>query len=554
MNPPDWLRYLTQAEQLFDQKQVDEAAALAEQVLRLNPNFARVHQLLGLVALERDRPLEAIPRFERALALAPDLSYCHNGLGRSYTLLGESERALQHYDRALFFQPGHAFAHFNRALTWLRLGRYREGWLEYEWRWDSKVAARPEIPRPRWDGSPLAGRSILIYTEQGLGDTLQFVRFFPLVRRGAGRLILACLKPLQPLLRPLPSVDEWFPIDEPAAVTFDLCAPMLSLPGLLGIDETNLPRTVPYISADPLRVSRWGERLRALPGFKIGLCWQGSPGFKTDRLRSIPLAQLAPLAALPSVTLISLQKGPGVEQIEANRSQVPLQVLPDLDTEGAYVDTAAIMHHLDLVISVDTATAHLAGALGRPVWVLLPIGGDWRWLAERNDSPWYPTARLFRQQTFGDWSHVLTEVVRELERLTSASHRARPVVAEIAPGELVDKITILEIKSERVTDADKLHNVRLELELLKAVQAEALPSSDRLTALTAELKTVNYALWDVEDALRVCERQGDFGPRFIELARSVYHHNDRRAALKRAVNELLGSRLIEEKSYSSPTA
>jgi Tetratricopeptide repeat/Glycosyltransferase family 9 (heptosyltransferase) len=414
MATPEWHNWLKQAERLFDQKQLDEAANLAEQVLHVSPACAAAHQVLGLVCSEQGRPQEAIPRLARALALQPDLVHSHNGLGRCYHLLGDLERALHHFNTALILQADHAFAHFNRATVWLKQGRYRDGWIEYEWRWKCGLVARPEIPRPRWDGSPLNGRGIMVHTEQGLGDVLQFVRFLPDLKRLGGRVVLACQKALQTFLRPLPWVDEWFPVDEPGPITFDVYSPLLSLPGLLGIDAQTIPRTVPYLRADAERLQRWRPRIHSLPGFKVGLCWQGSPTFRGDSYRSLPLAHFAPVAEVPGVTLVTLQKGAGEEQIEPNLQLVPMHTFPDLDRDAAFMDTAAILFHLDLVITSDTAIAHLAGALGRPVWLLLSVSSDWRWLVERSDSPWYPTMRLFRQQNFGDWDGVLHEVAGAL--------------------------------------------------------------------------------------------------------------------------------------------
>jgi hypothetical protein len=199
---------------------------------------------------------------------------------------------------------------------------------------------------------------------------------------------------------------------------------------------------------------------------------------------------------------------------------------------------------------VDTSIAHLAGALGTRVWVVLSAAGDWRWLRDREDSPWYPTLRLFRQRKLGDWPELFERVAAELGKLAAAQPRPSTVLLETAPGELIDKITILEIKSERIQDMAKLHNVRVELATLQSARARAMTVSAELARLTAELKAVNLALWDIEDEIRLCERDKDFGPRFIELARSVYRQNDRRAAVKRQINLLLGSHLIEEKAYA----
>jgi len=210
------------------------------------------------------------------------------------------------------------------------------------------------------------------------------------------------------------------------------------------------------------------------------------------------------------------------------------------------------MMNLDLVVTTDTAVAHLAGALGVPVWVALSVGPDWRWLLGREDCPWYPSMRLFRQSRPHDWDEVFQRMAAELRRkLAPPPAPSNAVAAPISPGELIDKTTILQIKAERLTDPAKLRNVTAELEALRAAHERAVSPSPGLAALTAELRAVNEALWQIEDDIRLCERQQDFGPRFVELARSVYRTNDRRAELKRRINELLGSRLIEEKSYAT---
>jgi ADP-heptose:LPS heptosyltransferase len=547
---PDWLNLVTRAEQIFDQKHYAEAADLAARALQLNPASEQAYQVLGLVDSELGRPHEAIPKLHKALALRPNLVPTHNGLGRLYTLLGDTDQALHHLDAALVLDPAHAFAHFNRALVWLRRGQYREGWVEYEWRWNCGLVARPDIPRPRWDGSPLNGRSILIHTEQGIGDVLQFIRLLPLLKKQAGRVVLACQKALHALLRNLPNVDSWFPIDAPGDINFEMYSPLLSLPALLGIhDESAIPREVPYVFVEPERVERWRPRVQALPGFKVGLCWQGSPTFKGDEFRSIPLERFAPLAAVPNVTFVSLQKGAGSEQVEANRGRLPLVVFDDLDRDAPFVDTAALMQHLDLVITSDTAIPHLAGALGRPVWVALGIGADWRFLEGRSDSPWYPNMRLFRQRAFGDWPGVFQEMADAL-RAKIVETRRGDLAVPVSVGELLDKITILEIKRDRIADAAKRANVLRELELLQAVRREAVAGAAGLDELVVELRNANERLWEIEDDIRACEREGDFGEKFVELARSVYMTNDRRSLLKRRINELLGSAIVEEKAYT----
>jgi hypothetical protein len=325
---------------------------------------------------------------------------------------------------------------------------------------------------------------------------------------------------------------------------------------MLGVGAKDIPHPVPYVTPDPALVETWKPRVASHKGFKVGVCWQGSPTFKGDQFRSIPLAQFAALAKVPGVTLVSLQKGTGTEQIEPNKAAVPLTVFDDLDAAAPFVDTAAVMQHLDLVITSDTAVAHLAGALGRPVWVALSTDCDWRWEVGRTDCRWYPTMRLFRQKKFGDWSGVFSDIAAALPRMIAGGAPVAVVAPPAAPvvpvsaGELIDKITILEIKAQRITNEAKRGNVLRELEQLRAARQESIPPSPKLEELTTLLKAVNERLWDIEDAVRKCERSGQFEHRFVALARSVYKNNDERSALKRRINDLLGSPLVEEKSYA----
>ncbi len=562
--PPDWFDWVKQAEKLFDQKQYDEAAILAERVLQANPLCAQAHQVAGMVLSERGKYQEAMVRITRGLSLQPDMVPSHNALGRCQFLLGNLDEALTHIRTALALQPDHAFAHFNRAMIWLKQGNYHEGWPEYEWRWPCNLVQRPAIPRPRWDGAPLQGRAILVHTEQGLGDVLQFVRLLPELKRMGGRIVFACQKALHTLLKPLSFIDDWFPIDEPGQINFDIYTPLLSLPGLLDINDENMPRTVPYVFADPKRIEQWQPYIQNLPpyptlspsggegrvrgGFKVGLCWQGSPTFKNDEFRSIPLATFAPLAQVPGVTFVSLQKGPGEEQIEPNRAALPLQVIPDLDRDATFVDTAAILQHLDLLITSDTATAHLAGALGRPVWVLVSVGGDWRWLTNRSDSPWYPSMRLFRQKVFADWSGPVNDVVAALRSAVQASKArglragtatgtpaASPTIA-VSPGDLLDRIAFLQMKEKRTIAVSDLADVRCELDLLDQARQDSALVGPELDELTSELTQLHEELREVEEQIHLCEENEDFGDKFIALARSAYKMNSRRDALKKQIN------------------
>lgn len=538
------------ADALRELGRLEEAEANLREALRIWPDSSDVHVGLGMVLLQRNKVEAAEAACREALRLSPDATTAHLALGMACYLEGRAHEAVACYDRALELNPGLPEAHKNRGIARLQLGDFAGGWDDYEWRWRCPELAGRRLAQPLWDGSPLDGASILLHAEQGLGDTLQFVRYAPLVSQRGGRVIVACQGALLPLLRGCRGIDELVSFNDPPSA-YAVHAPLMSLPRILGTTLETIPAQVPYIDPDASLVDRWRGELQSIDGFKVGIAWQGSPEFRFDRLRSVPLTNFAPLADLPGITLVSLQKGFGSEQLAAlaDRPNV-IDLASRLDeTTGPFLDTAAVMQSLDLVITSDTSIAHLAGALGVEVWVAIAFSPDWRWLRDRDDNPWYPTMRLFRQARRGDWQLVFSKMAAALAKRLGLSLPARPVTIEVAPGELIDKITILQIKAERIHDEAKLHNVRFELDTLVAARDTALAASAALEELTAELKTVNEALWEIEDDIRAEERKAEFGERFIELARSVYRQNDRRAALKRRINELLGSRLIEEKSY-----
>lgn len=529
----------------------EEAQQAYRQALDVKPDYSDALAGLGNALVELERPEEALACYNRALELKPSEAEIFDNRAQSYLALGKPDEALEDFDRAIAARPDSGKSHMGRALTWLMQGRYAAGWAEYEWRWQCREFKPLDFPQPRWNGEPLQGRTILLRAEQGLGDTIHFARFAPLVQARGGRVLLACQKPLLALLKSCPGVDQLAACDEPLP-EFHVYASLLSLPHLLGTTLDTIPAPIPYLAAEPALVEAWRARLGAIPGFKIGICWQGNPQQPADRHRSFPLALFAPLARMPGVRLISLQKGHGTEQIAALPEPFPLVDFgQELDAAGPFLDTAAVIASLDLVITADTSIAHLAGALGAPVWIALGRSPEWRWLWDREESPWYPTARLFRQQRSGDWAGVFRRMAEALDARLKAMSASSPIRVEVSAGELIDKITILQIKAARFTTAEKLQNVRRELEHLLSVRQSALPSSAELDRLVEELRGINESLWRIEDDIRLCERDGDFGPRFIELARAVYRTNDRRSEVKRAINALAGSRMVEEKGYAA---
>ena len=530
-------------------KRFEEAAASFDRVLALKPGYAEAHCNRGNALREMGRLEEALAGYVRALACKPDFALAHFNQGIALSELGLLEAAIASYEKAIACDPDHAEARGGKGMSLLALGRLAEGFEFYEWRKNLTDPRRERAyPQPQWAGQrDLAGKTLFIHWEQGLGDTVQFCRFVPLARQSGARVVFAAQNVLLPLLQPLAAEVELLGgREEPAS--FDYHIPLLSLPGALGITMADLPRAIPYLAAEPARVAAWRERLGG-HGFRIGICWQGSTN-RIDRGRSPPLAAFQPLAAIPGVRLISLHKGSGEAQLEALPAGMAVETLGEaFDPPGAaFLDTAAVMQACDLVISSDTAVAHLAGAMGLPTWVALKQVPDWRWMLGREDSPWYPGMRLFRQQQAGDWAGVFARMAAALRPLVPAAGGAAPRIPT-SWGEVVDKVTILEIKAARLENAQALANVRRELAALGEVLDQGLPASPALAALRAQLRQVNERLWDIEDAIRAKEHAGAFDAGFIELARSVYRVNDQRARLKREFNALTASELVEEKSY-----
>lgn len=398
---------------LLDKVNLADAEASCAQAVQLRPDWPEAHGNLATVLLAQDRLEDAVARYRQALALKPEWAEGHHNLGIALRVQGKLDEALASCARAIELRPDYAEARTHRGMLYLLRGQWLEGWPEYEWRWRCADMPRPEFPGVPWDGSSLAGKTILLHREQGFGDTIQFIRYAALLKQRGARTLVVCRRSLVPLLSTCPGVDRIVAEGE-ALPPFDVWAVVMSVPGLVGTTPETVPGQAPYLFAQPERVETWRVALAPSPGFKIGIAWQGDTKYRWDRQRSIPLVRFAPLARVPGVQLFSLQKGFGSEQLSAVDFPV-VDLGPRLDVEGgAFLDTAAVMKHLDLVISPDTSIAHLAGALAAPVWLALPFAHEWRWLQNRDDTPWYPTMRLFRQQRLGDWEPVFERMAKAL--------------------------------------------------------------------------------------------------------------------------------------------
>jgi hypothetical protein len=362
---------------------------------------------------------EARASYEEAVRLRPDFAEAISNLGNSLRDLGHLDEAQSRFDEAINLKPDYVDGHWNRALLWLLRSDFARGWPEYEWRWRLRTFPGKSFPQARWDGGLLDGKTILLHAEQGLGDTLQFVRYAPLVKRRGGTVVLQVQPPLLQLLHGAPGIDVLLPEKAPLP-PFDVQAPLLSLPLLMGTDLGSIPADVPYLRADAALVEHWRAELAGLGGFKIGIAWKGSGKNRTDHQRSFPLAMFETLARVEGVRLVCLQKGAGGEQVRELAGRFAVAELPGLDeANGPFMDTTAVLSCLDLVMCCDTALGHLAGALGVPCWLALMAVPDWRWLLERDDSPWYPRHRLFRQEKPGDWDVVFRRIAAALAARTA---------------------------------------------------------------------------------------------------------------------------------------
>ena len=480
-------------------------------------------------------------------------------LANSLREIGKFDDALRVLSHALKVSPDNTNVLSCAALTFFYKEDWARAWKGFDVRLrlmkQPPVVTMPgpdgkPVPKPMWRSGPMPP-SLLVMGEQGLGDTIMFARFLPLITAAGTRVVCTVQERLFALLKDIDPKVEWRPLEKAGSLTgIKAWTLMMHLPQALGLSPEQFAQSVPYLRAEPERVARWKQKIGG-HGFKVGIVWQGNPDPRIDPGRSSPLAAFAPLAEIPNVRLISLQTHHGLDQIKNVPFADKIELLGDDFDSGpdGFLDTAAVMENLDLVVTVDTAIGHLAGALNRPAITLLKaVGADWRWLHKRSDNVWYPSVRLFRQNMPGDWNELLMRVADEVKRRAETKTAGQNPVAPVSVGELLDKITILDIKRERIADAGKRANVEREYEALSAAR-DRLPLNGAITPLVTELKKVNEALWEIEDDIRECEAKSDFGPRFIELARSVYKQNDRRAALKAEVNRLCNSALREEKSH-----
>ncbi|QGJ68963.1 Hypothetical protein PBC10988_6280 [Planctomycetales bacterium 10988] len=591
----------------------EEAKNAFDISLHIDPQFLPGLRGLAGVLQEQGYPEEAESYFQKVLLIDPQNIHALNGMGMARHRRGLLDDAEDFYQKALAISTDFPEAHRNYSLLLLARGNYEQGWEEYRWRWKCTDLQRPKLPGKEWHGEDLQDKKILVHTEQGSGDILQFARFLPLLKEQGARIFLMAPPALVPLLRTLSVVEEFIQIDAPLP-EYDYFSALLDLPAALNTTLQSIPASFPYLHAEAERVTRWKEWLESnweLKGFRIGIAWRGSKGNWGDRFRSLPLELFAPIAAIPGVRLLSLQKGEGLEQLHRLGGKFRVKSLHDrLDppSEGAFLDTAALMQSLDLIVTCDTSIVHLAGALGKPVWLLLPTFSDWRWMMDREDSPWYPHARLFRQKNFGDWEPVISRVVQGIRKEVARQYRPRNPLGELAgwkvlakrtanassgsqktssenpspaenqndaqsspwqgqlesdwlikstPGDIIDRLTIQLLKYENSRHDGQRKILYLQmLPLYRVFQRQTSEITEpvyqnHFLRCIHDLYIVNRQLWNTEDDIRERERRQDFGAEFIALARSVYRDNDQRSRLKKEIDQLFPNALAEQKIFTS---
>jgi Tfp pilus assembly protein PilF len=417
IEPGFTLAYNNLGSAFLEMRRYDEAIAAFRAAIESSPQSADGYVNLGNALRRSDRHAESIEMLLEGCRRAANCPELLLNLGGTYKDLGQLDKAQTAYEHAILARPVYAEAHWNLSLLLLARGDLERGWENFEWRRKVKGIAADIWPRNsrEWTGQAVAGQTVLLVAEQGLGDTLQFIRYASVLKEHGAIVIAAAQRELLQVLAGCDGVDQLVPLCPPFPPHDFFCLCM-SLPRLLSPDVESIPRIVPYICADEKLIAQWRARLESIKGFRVGIGWQGNPNYAADRYRSIPLQRFESLARIPGVRLISLQRGFGSEQLAAVREQFPIVDLgQEIDKlNGPFIDTAAIMRNLDLVISSDTVLVHLAGALGVPVWMPTSFVPDWRWFFERKDSPWYPTLRLFRQRERLIWEPVFEEIAKEL--------------------------------------------------------------------------------------------------------------------------------------------
>ena len=568
LNPNDPIAHYNLGIALKAQGDLSAAIISYNKALSLKPNYPEAHYNLGNALKDQGDLTAAIASYNKTIELNPNDPLAHNNLGAALEQQGDITAAVASYNKAIELNPNDPDAHGNLAHTLLLLGDYKKGWEEYEWR--STKKKNPSLPH----SNPSCARfvdvklninnQLLLVSEQGLGDTLQFMRYALELKR-QGIAVSLCAEPkLHSLIKASGIVSSPLTPEQANKITAGNWLPLLSLPRHLEVSPEKPIINEPYIKTTDTLLKKWGSILSREQRPIIGINWQGNPKVETQSFkgRSLNLETFNSITENHHASLISLQKGFGSEQLDTCSFKNRFVSCQDqVNDTWDFLETAAIIANCDLVITSDTSVAHLAGGMGKTAWLLLKKIPDWRWGLEGERTFWYPSIRLFRQKEHGNWDEVMTRLAKELKKLFGVSSTAlqlkdetpapkqrkvQSITVPISLGELIDKITILQIKTQHLQGA-ALENVKTELDALEASLNNL--NLNMNPTLIQPLQEINQDLWQIEDAIRDQERQKNFEETFIRLARSVYQKNDQRSKIKKNINTAYGSALVEEKSY-----
>lgn len=507
-----------------------------------------IHAILDLANILNmiEETDEAIKWYRRILDINPKIHEALYNLGFTLKKQGHIKDAMEIYHKLLELKPNYAQPHFSLSLSYLTLGDWEKGWKEYEWRWAAYNETPRKFKQPTWEGQDLHGKTILLYAEQGLGDTFQFIRYAKILKEKGAKVIFDAQKPVKQILTLCPYIDKVCGGGDPLP-DFDYHIALMSLPMVFNTLIETAPHEIPYLFADPKLVTYWKEKLSHDKNFKIGICWQGNANYSTQFLRktvaakSMHVREFAPIAQLPGVSVYSLQKVNGADQIKELDSSIKIHTFgEDFDEQhGRFMDTAAVIKNLDLVITIDTSISHFAAALGVPTWILLPEPADWRWMLNCTDTPWYPNVRLFRQPKMNDWKTSIQNVITallELMKENQSSHKPTITInttsnngSKLDLADILDQLSLLELEKEKKPTVRKM-----ELEQEYVTYAKKNPE---IELLFEQLLDVNKQLQNIDAKLRNA-KQTVFNEEFMELSRKAYVAQDIKSYIKEKINSL----------------
>lgn len=504
-----------------DQNKFDKAIEAFSIAHTVEPNSISYIMELANTLSMIDKHDQSLQLYQRALELDPTLNSALYNIGYILKRKGYTEQAIEVFNKVLERAPNEGQAHFSLSLCHLTLGNFEIGWPEYEWRWQSYEETKPKVAdKPYWDGSSLNGKTILLICEQGLGDTFQFIRYAKLLHQRGARIIVLAQKPVKTILQTGCSYIDQVILPGDPVPHFDYQVPLMSLPFMLNTRIETIPADIPYIKADPVLVTYWRTKLNTKT-FNVGICWQGNAQYRSQLLqlvvaaKSTTLENFKELTRVGGCTFYSLQKINGTEQLDAVGNNLSIVDFgTEIDEEhGRFMDTAAIIMNLDLVITIDTSIGHLAAALGKPTWILLPNPADWRWMLTRNDTPWYPNVRLFRQQTRGDWASTMNEVEQALQELVSAGKTVSLKTQVTASRE--------PIQQKSIEPAARTKNIEQAVIPDKAaVASETLPIDEFIDTITIQAIKADTSI-NMNELSTLMERQGKNQERYNNYLKTM---------------------------------